>query len=186
MSRNAPLAYRVRMAETTPATFRQTLRVLVATLLGSEVVLLLAVTATTSPSGGFNAPPVWAILVVVGLGVVSAIATDRLGYRLPAIEPGAEPDETRARVLRAVQSTTLVRFVISEVGAFGSFALAFNVSDGGAIVCLIGVLLSLAIGIWNVWPGARVLTRVRSTLEREGGTSYLDDVLDAPPSPRPR
>jgi hypothetical protein len=151
------------MADARAATVRHTLRFLAAALLGSEVSLLMVVTVTTGPNGGFRQPPVWAFVLLAVVVAVAGILIAFAGYRLPAILPDAEPEKTRATVLRAIRSTTMLRFAISEVVAFISFALGFLVGDGGAIVCL-------------------VVTRVRSALERDGGQSHLDEVLDSPPA----
>ena len=144
----------------------------------------MAVAATTGQRGGFRSPPVWAVLLVIAVGIAGAVVIPRVGYRLPAIEEGAAPEETRTTVLRAIQSTTILRFAMSEAIAFISFALAFVVGDGGAIVCVIGIACSLALGFWHVWPSDRVVTRIRGALERDGGQSLLDEVLDSPPASR--
>jgi membrane protein YdbS with pleckstrin-like domain len=171
------------MADVTPASFRHTLRLLCAALLGSQVILLLAVSATMG-SSGFDSPPPWAVAVVVALGVVGAVVIPVIGYRVPAIAPGANHDESRVTVVGAVQSSTILRFALSEAVAIASIALAFVVDGGGTIVCLAGVAISTTLGVLHVWPGDRVLSRLKEALEREGGQSDLDAVLDAPPPSR--
>lgn len=172
------------MADAAPATVRYTLRFLTAALLGSEIVLLVAVSAATTASGGFKAPPVWAVVLVGALGIAAAVLVPLVGYRLPAITPGTPEDEARGIVVKAVQSSTILRFALSEAVAVVSVALSFVVGHGGAIVCLIGVAVAIALGVLHVWPSDRVLTRTREALEREDGQSYLDDVLDSPPPSR--
>jgi hypothetical protein len=170
------------MPDQTPASFRHTLRILCGALLGSQIVMLLAVSAALGATA-FDEPPLWALVVVVIVGAAEAVVLSVFGYRVPAIAPGMPDDERRSAVVRAVQSSTVLRFAIAEAVAIISVALAFVVGDGGAVVCTIGVAISLTLSALHVWPSERVVARIREGLERDGGVSHLDEVLDAPPPP---
>lgn len=168
------------MADVTPASFRSTLRLLCAALLGSQVVVLLAVSATLG-SAGFESPPAWALLAVGVVGLAEVALLPVVGYQVAPIAPGTPTDDVRRQVLGAVQTSTILRFVVAEAITIGSVALAFAVDSGGTLVCLLGVAISITLGFLHVWPGDRVLTRLREAFERDGAPSQLEAVLDGPP-----
>jgi hypothetical protein len=171
------------MADTAAASFRHTLRFLCASLLGSQVVMLMAVSAALD-SDGIKEPSIWSIVVIVAVGIVAATVIPMIGYRVPALTPGTTDDETRRIVTRAVRSSTVVRFALAETTALVSVALGVAVHDGGTIVCVLGVAVSLTLSALHVWPSDRVLNKLREGLEREGAPSGLEAVLDAPPPRR--
>jgi hypothetical protein len=171
------------MADVTPASFRHAQRVLCAALLGTQVVMLLAVSATLG-STGFDSPPVWALVIVLAVGVTEAALVPTFGYRVAAIAPGATPEERRSSTVGAVQTSMILRFVLSEAVAITSIVLALVVDAGGTLIALAGVAISLTLCVLHVWPSDRVLARIKDALEREGGQSDFDAAMDAPPPPR--
>ena len=172
------------MADVTAATFRHTLRILCAALLSSQVILLLAISMTLD-STRFEEPPVWALGVVLAAGAVSATLIGVIGYKLPALEPTLPSNESAKAVTMAVQSSTILRFAVAESVTIVSIVLAFVVDAGGGVVCLVGVAISITLGVLHVWPSDRTLARMRQALERAGGQSRLDEVMDAPPARGP-
>lgn len=173
------------MADQSPATFRHTMRFLCAALLGSQVVILLAVAAPLGQDG-VKAPPLWAVLVVVVVGVGEALLLGLLGKQVQPLAPGTSEEEVRAKVVATIRQVTLLRLLVAEAVTFVGVALGVSVKHGGTLVCLLGVAISLTLSVLYVWPGARVLQALRDRLESAGVPAQLDAILDAPPPGRAR
>jgi hypothetical protein len=122
-------------------------------------------------------PPVWVAGVLGALAVVAHVAAEMLGYRVPAVSPTAAPDEARAAGRTAYQAALMVRFVLCESVALIALVAAFVVEPLTAKTYLVGGTLSLPLMLWHVWPSARVVRRIESQLDRDGGHSELAAVL---------
>ncbi|MCW2753852.1 MAG: hypothetical protein JWQ32_1263 [Marmoricola sp.] len=174
------------MAEPTPNTFLQALKLLCAALTSSLVIVLMAVTAVllSRDVHGTRTAPGWALVLLVAVTVADTFLINALGYRFQPIAPDTPADAARTSSIRQLQTTTLLRFALSELTALAAIALAFLVDRGGVYLAVVGIAFAAALLAWNVWPSERVITRVQEALEREGGRSYLREGLGAPPPPR--
>ncbi|MET3961275.1 4-hydroxybenzoate polyprenyltransferase [Marmoricola sp. OAE513] len=172
------------MADPTPSTFLQTLRVLCVALMSSLVVILVAVTfILTSEQGSDPAPP-WTFAVLAAVALAATAAISQLGYRFRPIAPGTPEDEARRSSVTQMQTTTLLRFAFAESVAMVGIALAFVAEDGGIVLVLIGVAVAELLLFRHIWPSDRIITKVTEALEAEGGRSYLREALDSPAPPR--
>lgn len=171
------------MSEPASASFRHTLQLLCTSLMGSQVVLLLAVCGLLG-ADGFSSPALWALAVVVVAGAAAGVAIPAVGFRTAPLPPAADEAEAGLLAASALRSTTVVRFAMAEAVALVAVALGIVTGDGGALVCLLGVAVSLTLTFLFVWPGDSSLRRLRASLEAGGGHVDLDELLDAPPPRR--
>ncbi len=174
------------MAEPTPTTFLQALKLLCAALTSSLVIILVAVTAilVSRDVHGTRNPAGWAVVVLVLVAVANAFLINAVGYRYRPIPPETPADTARTTSIRQLQASTLLRFLLSELTALAAIFLAFFVDRGGVYLAVVGFAFAAALLAWNVWPSERVITRVQQALERDGGQSYLREGLGAPPPSR--
>ncbi len=174
------------MAEPTPTTFLQALKLLCVALTSSLVIVLVAVTAvlvSRDVHGTRNAPG-WALVLLILVTVADGFLINAVGYRFRPIAPETPADAAQTNSIRQLQATTLLRFALSELTALAAIALAFFVDRGGVYLAVVGFVFAAGLLAWNVWPSERVITRVQEALEREGGLSYLREGLGAPPPSR--
>lgn len=163
--------------------FLQQSRMLSFALMSALVVMALAVWFVLDQSGGdkYAAPPLLMVALQVLGGIAVYVLCDGIGYRLQPIEPGTPRKEAATRALRGWQSGFVMRFALCEIVALASLAGAFVIGDGGFVGYLVGAVISLALMGWFVWPGERTVGRTAEALEREGGTSYLREVMGLEP-----
>ncbi|CAM4041938.1 hypothetical protein JAAN108728_08685 [Janibacter anophelis] len=135
-----------------------------------------------------SALPVFAVVLVLVLGledypspVVAGVlfllnllafgVAEMIGYRTPAIAPGAEPSRALDEGLVAMQQTMILRFAITEAPAI--LALAWAFVEGTAWVYIVSGFWALMSMVWHVWPSRRIATKLERSLDREGGRSGL-------------
>ena len=171
------------MAQTSAQTLRRVLQLLV---IGTMVpqVLILAVFSATLPDAFAN-PPAWTSATVVLVALLTAGGIQAIGFRVPVIEVGTEPDAARDTAAAAFRTSMLVRLGLADAVFFVGLALAVAADRGGAMVLALGTLLSEALLAWFGWPGDRTVQRIQEALERGGSPSYLREALESPP-PAPR
>lgn len=148
-----------------------TMRTLVATLMGSLVVFGV-VTAFVLPRT-YPSP-----LLALGLGVLAVVAfaaAELVGYKVPAVEPGAGQDRTRPGVLAAFQAALFLRFALCEAVGILGLVVAFVQRSWWAYV--IAAVYALALVWWHCWPSDRLVAKVEAAFDRSGGRSHLADAL---------
>ena len=73
-----------------------------------------------------------------------------------------------------------MRFAIAEFVAIASVAAAFVLPDGSTLTYLGGAVVSLALMVVHVWPGARPVGKVADALEAGGKRSGLREAFGRP------
>jgi F0F1-type ATP synthase membrane subunit c/vacuolar-type H+-ATPase subunit K len=174
----------VPMADPTPSTFLQTLRVLCAALMASMVIILLAVSFVLAGKDSTGSFPVVALIALVVVAVGDVFLIPAVGYRLRPIAPGTPEDEARRSSAGQLQQTTVVRFALAEAVGFVGLALSLIVDADGFVLIFAGVVVAEVLMVVHVWPSDRLISKVNDVLESEGGRSYLREALDAPPPAR--
>lgn len=131
-------------------------------------------------------PPVWVPVVLGVLAVLTHLAVQAVGYRVPAVSPGATPDAARAGVLPAFGSAFYLRFAMCEAVGIIGLLLAFVTRAWWAYG--VGGAFALLLIWWHCWPSDRLVGVLQSRYDRDGGRSELADVLagrepGSPPGP---
>lgn len=148
------------------------LRITSTALVTAPLVILLAVSfVLPSDEGGFAPAWAWAGLAVAAVAAGGIVST--VGFRTPAIAPGTTEEEARRASTAALTSTTILRCALTEAVAIVGLALAFVVPEGGLMLYVVAAVVSVVLSILLSWPSERIVDKVRASLEREGGTSYL-------------
>lgn len=147
------------------------LRLTAMTLVTAPLVILLAMVFVLPHDDG--TAPLWAWGVVALDAVFVAGIVSTLGFRTAAIAPGTPEDEAQQVAWAALQGTTLVRCALTESVAIVALVLAFVVPEGGLLLYVVATVVSVVLSIVLSWPGDRVVDRIRESLERAGGLSYL-------------
>ena len=167
-------------ADATPI---KSLRILVGTL-ASSLVIFGIVLYNTHKNGDY--PPVWVAWALGGLAVASHLLSRRVGFNLKPVPAGTAPDEAMALALVAFQTSTVLRFALSEAVALVALVLSFVVLPATWMTYVIGGALALVLLVVNVWPGATIIGKAQRQLDREGGQSFLHDaLLGVPPGTTP-
>ncbi|GAB3447830.1 hypothetical protein GCM10027517_32120 [Phycicoccus ginsengisoli] len=160
---------------TTPGTPLRALQTTVAAVLGGLVVLAVLFGGVVLGLHGY--PPTWVPWLLGALAVVAHLLCTAVGYRVPAIAPATPAREAATAGRLAMQQSTFVRLALCEAVAVVGIVLGFVVTPQTGMTVVIGVVLSLALLLLHVWPGARVLGRVERALDRDGGRSFLTDTM---------
>ena len=160
---------------TRPATPLRALQTTVGAVMGGLVVLAVLLGGVVLGLHGY--PPTWVPWVLGALAVVAHVLCTVVGYRVPAVAPTTPAREAAVAGRMAFQQSTFVRLAICEAVGVVGIALAFAVTPRTGMTVVVGVVLSLALLLLHVWPGARVLGRVERSLDRDGGRSYLTDTM---------
>lgn len=124
-------------------------------------------------------PDVMWLAVVAALGAGAAGLIRSVGFRAPAIAPGATSEESAEQARKAFQSGTFSRMAIAETPAIASIALAFVADEGGLVLYLLGAVISLGLLATYVVPSAATIARTQESLERDGGRVDLTTALGA-------
>lgn len=165
-------------------------RFLTAALMGSPVFIGIAlsftVTSTSTDRDGnavrTHPPGAWMYLVVVAVAVASAVLTQLLGYRLPALSPNVEPRLARQRALQLYQQTMFLRFAFGEAVVIVSVALLFAGHSNTIRPYVLGAALAELLIFYHVWPSDSLISRVQEKLDRNGGRSDLANALNGIPA----
>jgi hypothetical protein len=157
----------------TPAPIAQ-LRTLAAALLSGVVMFGLVAWFVL---GADRYPPVWVAAALGALAVATHVAVEAVGYRVPALAPGAEGEQAAEAGLAAYRSSMMLRLALCEAVAIVALAASFVVEPQTAKTYLVGGTLSLALLLWHVWPSDRGIRRVEARLDRDGGRSGLTDAV---------
>jgi hypothetical protein len=152
----------------------QSLRNLVVILAGGLVTLGI-VLYNVIENGDY--PPIWVPWALGALAVVSHLLSQTIGFNLRPVPAGTLPDEAAAMARVAFQTSSLLRFVLTESVAIIALVLSFVVLPASWMTYLIGAVLALILLGVNVWPSSAVIAKAQQQLDRDGGQSYLRDAL---------
>lgn len=159
----------------------QQLRTVVGAMTGTLVVLGVVAWFAVGAEDAATAPPMWLVVAQLVVGVVVFAMCETVGYRTPAIAPGASPEEARRTSQQALTSSTFVRAALCESIALVSLAVAFVIPHGGVLGYAVGAAVSIALLLVHAWPGQRVIERIATSLERDGGRSGLREAAGLMP-----
>lgn len=152
-------------------TFFTGLKVL--TLAHMGALVLFGIVALFS-LGGTGEPPSAAVAAgLFGLNVAAFAVAEVVGYKTPAVH--ADDEDAHLWGQEALRRTTILRLTVTEVPAILALVLAFVLGSWWAYVAGgFWALLSMA---WHAYPSRRVLSRLETSLDREGGRSRLTELL---------
>lgn len=120
-----------------------------------------------------EAPPYWAFVapLLLGMGVHGLCRV--LGYRPDALRPGIPAEAEPARSREGWMGRFVLRLALCDALVLAGLAAAFVVTEAGFWVyagfAAVGELLLLVHG----WPWRRTVERVAEALERDGVRSSL-------------
>lgn len=116
------------------------------------------------------------IAVVLVGGLVALAGILGLCYRTPAIPAGTDASRATATALGSFQSLAFIRLALAEPPLLIGIGMAFGVEPASWFTSLLGAVVALLLATL-ARPGERSIERVRSSLERDGGTSFLSAAL---------
>lgn len=156
-------------------------QILAGAVMGSLVMIAIALGIAFPDGERFDAPPLWLIGAQVAAAVVVHLLVEAIGYRAGAIHPETGEAEARGQAMHSFTSGTVLRLGLCESIALASVAAAFLVDTGGYVGFLTGAAVSLALMAVHAWPGTGPIGKTATNLERDGGRSYLREQLGLGP-----
>lgn len=151
----------------------QSLKVLVGGISGGIVLMGVALAFILK----FTAPPLWAVavLLLVGLGAQTVITT--VGYRAKPVPVQTPIREAGALSMRVFRSLMMVRMALAESVALLGIVLAFVTTGTSWLLFAVGAAVSLLLMALHVWPSRSTVDRVVTALEKDGARTGLHEVL---------
>jgi len=137
----------------------------------------------------FTAPPLWAVavLLLIGLGAHTVIVA--VGYRAKPLPPQTPTRDAGALSMRVFRSLMMVRMALAESVALLGILLAFVTTGTSWLLFAVGAAVSLLLIALHVWPSRSTVDRVVTALEKDGARTGLHETLglgDGPPGPGPQ
>jgi hypothetical protein len=151
------------------------LRTMVGAVMGSLVIIGVALWFAFTDHA--EMPEVLWLGIVLLLGAGAAGLIRSVGFRTPAIAPGATSEDSARQARSAFQSGTIGRMAMAEMPAIASIAVAFVAPEGGFVLYLLGAAIALGLLATYAMPSDTTIARTRQSLEREGGRADLDAAL---------
>lgn len=151
------------------------LRTMVGAVMGSLVIMGVALWFVFTDQA--EMPEVLWLGIVLLLGAGAAGLIQSVGFRTPAIAPGATSEESARQARAAFQSGTFSRMALAEMPAIASIAVAFVAPEGGFVLYLLGAAIALGLLAAYVLPSDTTIARTQQSLEREGGRADLHAAL---------
>jgi hypothetical protein len=151
------------------------LRTTVGAVMGSLVIMGVALWFVLSDHAEMPEVLWLGIVLLLGAGAAGLIQT--VGFRTPAIAPGATSEESARQARSAFQSGTIGRMALAEMPGIASIAVAFVAPEGGFVLYLLGAAISLGLLAAYVLPSDTTIARTQQSLEREGGRADLHTAL---------
>jgi len=151
------------------------LRTTVGAVMGSLVIMGVALWFVFTDHA--EMPEVLWLGIVLLLGAGAAGLIQSVGFRTPAIAPGASSEESTRQARSAFQSGTISRMAMAEMPAIGSIAVAFVAPEGGFVLYLLGAAIALGLLATYALPSDTTIARTQQSLEREGGRADLNAAL---------
>lgn len=160
--------------------FAQSARILSGALMAGLVLVGIAL---FSVLGTEDTPPLWLVVAQLGAGVGVHVLLESIGYRIRPLDRDLDDAQAELAARTAWQSSTMLRFALSEAIAIVSLVAAF-VLEGGILTYAVGAVVSLALMVVHVWPWSRPVGRVAAALEASGRRTGLREEFGVP-SPGP-
>ncbi|GAA2075178.1 hypothetical protein GCM10009821_12750 [Aeromicrobium halocynthiae] len=160
-----------------PADPARTFRILVLALVGAVPVITVAVALVLPAEGTSPDPLTVGVCVAVVLG--AALAARLIGFRVPTLPAGSDArndDAVRRESLNRFQSSTMLRFAVTEAGFIIVLAWTF-VADEGPWPLLVVALPAAVLILLNCWPSRANVDRVATALEADGARSGLRETF---------
>jgi F0F1-type ATP synthase membrane subunit c/vacuolar-type H+-ATPase subunit K len=149
-----------------------TLRLLVAVVAGALVLMGVAVSVIL----GFGAPALWAVVLLLLLGVLAYLALDKTGYRVPPVSPHLSAEAAKTRAVGLLRTSLMRRLALAESVAIIGLVLSF-VAGQTALLFWLGTALTVLLLALHVWPSLRTVDRLVLNLEKEGARTGLRQFL---------
>lgn len=123
------------------------------------------------------------IIVPVVVAVGALLACEVLGFRGVMPQKAYKAKESTMASARTVfQTTTILRFALSETPALVGLALAFSAQPASRAPAWIGSALAFVLLAVEAYPGRRQIAKLQANLEQDGKSSYLAEALGIEPS----
>lgn len=158
----------------TSAPFALSTRILAGSLMSALVVIGVALSAVLPAP---ESVPLVTLAAQVLAGVAAHVLLEAVGYRTPALSTALTDEDAAAQARTRWQTLMIMRFAIAEFVAIASVAAAFVLPDGSILTYLGGAVVSLALMVVHVWPGARPVGKVADALEAGGKRSGLREAF---------
>jgi len=159
-------------------TMRQAVTTLASTLIGAPLIITVAIyfAATDDPTASWGP---W-LLVVPVLNLAGIVAAEVVGYTVPALPAGTEPDRVRRLAEERFRTGMILRFALTEAPFVVTIALAFAfpVPEPVVLVGLSAALTCLGLA-FHCWPWSRPVGRTADALERDGVKTSLREDLSS-------
>jgi len=161
-------------------------QVLAAALMSALVVIAIALSfvltgGTRSTRSGHRVqthpPQLWVYLVVLGLGLASALLVQLVGYRIAPVSPSADPAAAARTGVARYQGAMVLRFALIEAVPIITIALSFAIAANTVLPYLVAAAVALVLMYVHVWPSERLIAKVEAILDRQGGRSQLSATL---------
>lgn len=154
--------------------YRQ-MRTLAVTLISGPVLFAVVVYFLVGMAdGGMDTPPAWVLLLQVAVAVALYFVVEAIGFATDPAGDG-DPQEVASASFLTYQTAMVLRFALCESLTIISIALAFVVEPNTFLTYALGGLLSVLLMVVEVYPSRRNVSRIQSSLEREGDPSYLHE-----------
>jgi hypothetical protein len=151
------------------------LRTMVGAVMGSLVIIGVALWFVFTDHAEMPDVLWFGLVLLLGAGAAGLIQS--VGFRTPAIAPGATSEESARQARSAFQSGTFSRMALAEMPAMASIAVAFVAPEGGFVLYLLGAAIALGLLAAYVLPSDTTIARTQRSLEREGGRADLHAAL---------
>ncbi|MCH1866280.1 hypothetical protein [Nocardioides sp. CFH 31398] len=151
---------------------RQSVTTLASTLIGAPLIVTVAIyfAATNDPGAEWG---IWPYVVPV-LSVAGIVAAELVGYTVPPIPAGTEPDRARALAVERFRTGMILRFALVEAPFVVTVALAFAFPTPEPVL-LVGLSAALTcLGLaFHCYPWSRPVGRTADALEADGAKTTL-------------
>jgi len=156
-----------------PTPVMRSLKILVGGIAGGIVFMAVALAFVLR----FTAPPLWAVVVLLLLGIGADALIRTVGYRVKPLAPQTPSQEAGTRSMGVFRSLMMMRMALAESVALIGIVLAFITTQRSWLVFAVGAAVSLLLIALHVWPSRSSVDRVVVSLEKDGARTGLHDIL---------
>lgn len=160
-----------------PADPARTFRTLVLALVGAVLAVTVAVVLAVPVDGTSPDPEV--VGAALAIVLAAAVVARAIGFRVPVLPASGTPqahDDVRREALGRFQTSTILRFAVTEAGIIVVLALTF-VMDEGPWPMLVAAPVGAVLMYLNCWPSRTNVDRVATALEADGARSGLRETF---------
>lgn len=156
-----------------PTPVMRSLKILVGGIAGGIVLMGVALAFILK----FTAPPLWAVVVLLVIGLGAHTLIKAVGYRVRPIPAQTPSQEAGTRSMGVFRSLMMLRMALAESVALIGIVLAFITTQRSWLVFAVGAAVSLLLIALHVWPSRSSVDRVVVGLEKDGARTGLHDIL---------